>query len=73
MSRLSAEDTYRELFRLWRDCNELQRPILEMAMDKVQCEIADGPRDPRWLAFVITMPDAFPPVHSMLMKRWRTS
>lgn len=56
---LGPEDVYRELWRLWSACNEGQRAILEMAMDKVQSEIADGPSDPRWASFVATMPANF--------------
>lgn len=56
---MGPEDVYRELWRLWSICNDNQRPILEMAMDRVQPQIATGPSDPRWAAFVKTMPAGF--------------
>jgi len=55
----TPEEVYRELWRLWQACNDQQRPILEMAMDQAQRQIARGPLDPRWIRFVASMPPSF--------------
>lgn len=59
MESRDAAETYRYLFGLWQAASPDQRPILEMAMDAVQCEIAHGPADPRWHEFLRTMPAAY--------------
>lgn len=56
MRREEAEVAYRDAWGRRKLSIGLERQRLETEMDRLQLLIADGPKDPRWQAFIDTMP-----------------
>ena len=54
---LVAEKIYRDAWFCWlMTTSEVHRLCLQDVMDEQQCEIATGPKDPRWQAFIDDLP-----------------